>query len=42
MPDLPIPFSGVLEDAVVPQPRNVVAAVRKLLEDRVDGGWTVG
>src|SRR5207248_2949646 len=34
MPDLPIPFSGVLEDAVVPQPPNVVAAVRKLIGER--------
>jgi pyruvate/2-oxoglutarate/acetoin dehydrogenase E1 component len=33
MPDIPIPFSGVLEDAVVPQPHDVVAAVRRLVGD---------
>jgi pyruvate/2-oxoglutarate/acetoin dehydrogenase E1 component len=30
MPDLPIPFSAALEDAVVPGPADVVAAVRAL------------
>lgn len=33
MPDVPIPFSGPLEDAVLPQPSGVVAAVRDLLGD---------
>jgi len=30
MPDLPIPFAAALEDAVVPGPADVVAAVRAL------------
>jgi len=30
MPDLPIPFSGVLEDALLPSPADVVAAVHAL------------
>ena len=32
MPDLPIPFSGALEDAALPQPADVVAAARSLLD----------
>ena len=31
MPDLPIPFSGVLEDAYLPQPDGIAAAARDLL-----------
>lgn len=30
MPDIPLPFSGVLEDAVLPGPADVVEAVRAL------------
>lgn len=30
MPDLPLPFSGVLEDSAIPKPADVVAAVRAL------------
>lgn len=37
MPDLPIPFSGVLEDAVLPRPADVTAAARTVLS-RVRGG----
>jgi pyruvate/2-oxoglutarate/acetoin dehydrogenase E1 component len=33
MPDLPIPFSGVLEDAYLPKPRRIGDAVRTLLGD---------
>jgi acetoin:2,6-dichlorophenolindophenol oxidoreductase subunit beta len=37
MPDLPIPFSGVLEDAVLPQPPDVSAAARAAVR-RMRGG----
>jgi hypothetical protein len=30
MPDLPIPFSPVLEDSALPNPAAIVAAVREL------------
>ncbi len=36
MPDLPIPFSGVLEDAALPQPSDVSAAARSAVS-RVRG-----
>jgi len=31
MPDYPLPFSPVLEDAALPSPEAIVAAVRSLL-----------
>jgi pyruvate/2-oxoglutarate/acetoin dehydrogenase E1 component len=37
MPDLPIPFSGVLEDAVLPQPLDVSAAARAAVRRRRGG-----
>jgi pyruvate/2-oxoglutarate/acetoin dehydrogenase E1 component len=33
MPDLPIPFSGVLEDAYLPKPHRIEDAARTLLGD---------
>ena len=37
MPDLPIPFSGVLEDAVLPRTADVTAAARTVLSARARG-----
>lgn len=38
MPDLPIPFSGILEDATLPNAARVVAAARSLLDPPTSGG----
>lgn len=37
MPDLPIPFSGILEDAAVPDAERIVTAARSLLDLAASG-----